>query len=240
MSHPPRTYLSHFFQPVPVHRPQQRVCQAVGQLQELEVVKVRQLYYCYYCSSLCAVVGVLLTFKFACLSVRLLKLEGIAIGRAHFAWVRIKPEHLERFAYIASDSPNGAVESPPGSLLGYYEVVDMAAAAVAAQKISEAATSDNPDTQRIIDPMEYVLTKEDVGHIIGVRYIADKGKIVDNNNSSSSGPVNVSDAGGEGYRFLTLTSHGEVAPGPPRLLDFCVTGSMKVSLSVSCVQQCLL
>jgi hypothetical protein len=31
------------------------------------------------------------------------------------------------------------------------------------------------------------------------------------------------------HKYLALTSHGPVKPGPPRLTDFDVTGSMKVS-----------
>ena len=122
---------------------------------------------------------------------------------------------------------------------------------------SSSGKNSNSNSNSEFRHLEYVLRREDVGHYIGVRYAVEEvGGSGGSNGALSIGDVNVSVGSSSGsgkkagqqsstkkqqqhynYRYIALaTSHGPVKPGPPRLLDFCVTGTMKVRV---CLLVCL-
>jgi len=142
----------------------QRVCQAVGQLQEMEVVK----------------------------------LEGTQPD-CIFAWIRIKPEHIEKFS---EDEENEVDLSP------YY------------QEIHQAAPPSIPvEGERELSEWEYCLTREDVDHYLGVRLEVPHTVVGEDGAHTTHGVQ---------HKYVTLLRHGVVKPGPPRLTDFDITGTMKV------------
>lgn len=85
--------------------------------------------------------------------------------------------------------------------------------------------------------MDYVLSREDVGYYMGARF---------EHTSSSSGYFTEEEEqqqqGSEAqlvqYKFVSLLKHGPVKPGPPRLTDFSIVGSMKVRRSLNICRGC--
>lgn len=116
-----------------------------------------------------------------------------------FSWIRIKPEHIEKF----SEEEESEVDLSP-----YY------------QEIQPAAPLTVPvEGERELSAWEYCLAREDVDHFLGARLEVPH-TIVGEDGALTHGVQ---------HKYVTLLRHGAVKPGPPRLTDFSVTGSMKVS-----------
>jgi hypothetical protein len=194
-------------------------------------------------------------------------LEGFQLGTPPFTWIRIAAAEIGKF----SEDFEGIIEA------AWYTELP------AQQLLDDHGRRTHPDT-------EYVLTREDVGYFIGVRYdvemtvdvvvegqgeAAAAGAASNENKTegadASQGDASVSESAAQSeavsasagkdlagavapqgpatsektatttsapavkqevrvvHKYLALTSHGAVKPGPPRLTDFDVTGSMKVS-----------
>lgn len=113
----------------------------------------------------------------------------------NFCWIRIKPENVDKFSEEAEDETD---------LAPFYEVIE--------QKQTHA------EGEREVGELEYSLSREDVGHFLGVRYEFTPALVAED----TEGAQKVH------HKYVTLLKHGVVLPGPPRLTDFSVTGSMQV------------
>jgi hypothetical protein len=140
------------------------------------------------------------------------QLEGFQTSPPPFTWIRIRPEHIVHFNE----------DSDTHDLSPYYE---------------EIAQPEYVDSEREMSVMDYVLSREDVGYYMGARFELA---------SSSSGYRTAEEQQEEGsseaqlmqYKFVSLLKHGPVRPGPPRLTDFSIVGSMKVRRSLNIWRGC--
>ena len=114
-----------------------------------------------------------------------------------FSWIRIKPENIDKFSKNAEEGTD---------LSSFCEVIE--------QKQTHA------EGERELGELEYSLSREDVGHFLGVRFESTPALVEEG--SESAQVV---------HKYITLLKHGVVLPGPPRLTDFNVTGSMQVCSS---------
>lgn len=159
------------------------------------------------------------------------QLEGFDGPLPPFTWIRIDPAHLRYFA----EDFEGLV----------------------APAFYQEAQQEHPlggDGQPTHADNEYVLTREDVGFYMGVRYDVVRESDVCLSRSSTPGPppppsaieLITGDAEAETeaevgaeeqqqtgedapeYKFIVLSTHGVVKPGPPRLTTFDIGGTMKV------------
>lgn len=122
-----------------------------------------------------------------------------------FQWIRITPEFVEKFSE------------------DFEEIIEPSWYCEANVDIS-----DSVNEMRSL--MEYVLTREDVGHFMGVRYeeaasAQEEAVAMGKNATDDSQTCQTKNVV---YKYLTLLKHGVVKPGPPRLTDFNITGSMQV------------
>lgn len=85
---------------------------------------------------------------------------------------------------------------------------------------------------RELSAWEYCLAREDVDHYLGVRLDMPHTVVGEDGAHSTQGVQ---------HKYVTLLRHGAVKPGPPRLTDFDITGSMKVQyLGCKLFVQCIL
>ena len=100
------------------------------------------------------------------------------------------------------------------------------------QEIHQAAPPSIPvEGERELSEWEYCLTREDVDHYLGVRLEVPHTVVGEDGAHTTHGVQ---------HKYVTLLRHGAVKPGPPRLTDFDITGTMKVILvSLSFLFYCL-